>query len=692
MKKFFTLIILTMTILSGLRAQPKNLLILLVSDNDKAPSITDTIRHAITASGYSYVDYNVLTSGSPAIDVLNAYELVIWSTGNDATDNFWSGELPSGGIKEYLDNGGMLWLEGIDFMYDGYGSAPDTFEVGDFAYDYLGIEQYQAQAYYNDGNIGLPMMVVNEANGICTIDTVTWRWSTMWGADAFLPTSNAKTIYKMGPSDYQFADKACVIYNEIGNAKILSAAIRWDGFKTYELGVSLTSEILDYFNKFSVASIVKAESIEITGGTEINENNGTLQLTATVLPESTTNKTISWSLGEESVFASISADGLLTASGLDNGNGKVYVIAKTNDGTELSDTVEVTITNQTLGEGFKVLLVNDDARDYTYYLDIDSALVAGEYNYKVYDITKTLQIPSFNYLSNFDFVIWYAARNGVDLYFWDVSDSASIKCNAPLKQYADEGGIVWLQGRDVFYDIWRNYSAKNEEGDSIIMGFNQGEFVYDYLGIKSYVAQSYVNETSGTYKGCPQLDLDKDNNPMNNLDPIKWIWAEAQYIDAFETTDSATSLYYLGPTTYDFSLYYSMLYNKNGEAKFITSGYDPSKIDTQDNLNTHTKEVIDYFIEKHTGIFQKENTGIALNIYPNPANSTINIELGNIPTENLQLKAVDLAGRVVLEKSWNKTNISKNLSIDVSHLINGIYQITVNTASERTSKSFIIVK
>jgi len=225
MKLNFTFLFALLFCTISLFAQ-KDLSILVVHDNDNTPVMTDSVRHAITAAGYNYVDYDAVTNGVPSVDLLNPYELVIWSTGKDLSTNFWSGVLPNDGIKTYLDNGGMLWLEGIDFMYDAFGAAPDTFYSGDFTYDYLGIEKYVAQSYYNDGNVGIPLMVAVPDNGICSTDTVRWRWSTMWGADAVVPTANAKSIYNMGPDNYALADKSCMVYNEKGDAKILSAFIR----------------------------------------------------------------------------------------------------------------------------------------------------------------------------------------------------------------------------------------------------------------------------------------------------------------------------------------------------------------------------------------------------------------------------------------------------------------------------------
>ena len=47
---------------------------------------------------------------------------------------FWnSNETENQALKTYLDNGGMLWLQGRDFLYDVYGSAPDDFVAGEAA-------------------------------------------------------------------------------------------------------------------------------------------------------------------------------------------------------------------------------------------------------------------------------------------------------------------------------------------------------------------------------------------------------------------------------------------------------------------------------------------------------------------------------------------------------------------------------
>ena len=90
--------------------------------------------------------------------------------------------------------------------------------------------------------------------------------------------------------------------------------------------------------------VIPVESISLSGGTSINTDNGTLQLSATVLPDDATNKSIVWSVVNETGIAAISASGLLTAQK----DGTVKVIASANDGSGVIGELTITITNQVI--------------------------------------------------------------------------------------------------------------------------------------------------------------------------------------------------------------------------------------------------------------------------------------------------------------------------------------------------------
>jgi hypothetical protein len=90
---------------------------------------------------------------------------------------------------------------------------------------------------------------------------------------------------------------------------------------------------------------VLVNSIEITsegGRNTITTTGGTLQLSATILPENATNKNITWEVESGAEYGFVSETGLLTATS----NGTVVVKATAIDGSEINSIFSVTISNQ----------------------------------------------------------------------------------------------------------------------------------------------------------------------------------------------------------------------------------------------------------------------------------------------------------------------------------------------------------
>lgn len=116
-------------------------------------------------------------------------------------------------------------------------------------------------------------------------------------------------------------------------------------------GATTGAVFVDNIKLLSVNDIAKygipASQIKITsegGVSVINNDKGTLQMFAKVLPEYTWIKNIDWSVVSGTGNAVINYDGLLSAVT----NGKVTVIATTTsvDGSSIADSLEITISNQ----------------------------------------------------------------------------------------------------------------------------------------------------------------------------------------------------------------------------------------------------------------------------------------------------------------------------------------------------------
>lgn len=88
--------------------------------------------------------------------------------------------------------------------------------------------------------------------------------------------------------------------------------------------------------------VVSVEISSSTGLNEISLDNGTLQINAVVLPENATNPALLWSVLNVTGVASVDQSGLLTAIA----NGLVRLVAIAQDGSEISDTLDITIANQ----------------------------------------------------------------------------------------------------------------------------------------------------------------------------------------------------------------------------------------------------------------------------------------------------------------------------------------------------------
>ena len=587
--------------------------VLLVNDNANGTDRYLEIDTTLSNLALDYTIYNTVETGVyPDLSIISPYDVVIWYTGNDGVDlKLWDVSNPDDykfnePLIQYLGNGGIVWLQGLDFFYDIYGTAPDYFTPGQFIYDYMGVSSYFGQSYSDDGGQGVPLLDVVQGNEICSFTPVEWVYTTLYYADALEITATAQAIYRMGPQGYFFENYYAGVYNVFGDSKIFTFTVETARIDTEEHTDTLFSQVLSYFESISGGDILVTDiTVSGEGGaTSIDVNGGTLQMLAEVLPENATNPTVFWSVINETGLATIDQTGLLQATGTSIGNGTVWVKALSVDGSGVADSIQITITNQ--GADFEILLVNDNANGTNRYKELDTTLSNLGYAYDIYNTIITNDYPDATTLSYYDVVIWYTGNDGSGLYLWDVSDTNNYKFNEPLIDYLDSGGKVWLQGLDFFYDI---LGAAPDY-------FNEGQFIFDYMGIASYYAQSYADDGE---MGVPQLDV-VQGNPICAFSPVQWTYTTMHFVDALEITPSAEGIYTLGPDGYVFDEYFAGIYHEYESAKVLSFTFETARIDTEENTDELFYEVLEYFRlltyipensndEKHT----------VVQVFPNPA-------------------------------------------------------------------------
>lgn len=103
----------------------------------------------------------------------------------------------------------------------------------------------------------------------------------------------------------------------------------------------ITQDFVDPIGYHGGVPVTGISVAGLGGASTINTEGGTLQMIATITPNNATNKNVVWSVSDDSK-AEISQLGVLTAKG----NGTVTVTATAADGSGVTGTASITISNQ----------------------------------------------------------------------------------------------------------------------------------------------------------------------------------------------------------------------------------------------------------------------------------------------------------------------------------------------------------
>jgi uncharacterized repeat protein (TIGR03803 family) len=97
--------------------------------------------------------------------------------------------------------------------------------------------------------------------------------------------------------------------------------------------------------------------------------------------------------------------------------------------------------------------------------------------------------------------------------------------------------------------------------------------------------------------------------------------------------------------------------------------------------------VFKFQLEQPNSIFESDNPHIL--VYPNPASDQIIIHFGNkVPKNTTLISIIDSTGKRV----WQSTQVMQNMQVDVSHLPEGVYTLTVKQDNTTTHQTFIKIR
>ena len=80
------------------------------------------------------------------------------------------------------------------------------------------------------------------------------------------------------------------------------------------------------------------------------------------------------------------------------------------------------------------------------------------------------------------------------------------------------------------------------------------------------------------------------------------------------------------------------------------------------------------------------------NIWPNPANESINLSFDSSIDQDVQISMTNSLGQIVMQERMNAIKGFNSKKIDVSHLTEGGYQIQLISQKEIRSKTVVLLR
>lgn len=222
MKKNVLILLCSLFVGYNLKAQN----ILVVNDNDNITLNTDTLLDALSHTMYSSFDYWSVPDSAgvtPSASVLNGYQLVLWYASTDGVDlSMWGGtNAGDTSLVNYIQSGKPVWIIGQDILYDRYPSY-GAFGMGDFAYEYMGLDEYNVQSYVDDGNLGVSILEKMPDAPSTFLTDIEWIFSTLWYVDGCEASAGTLKMYQMGPTSYSLAGRVCMFHKKTASQSVMS--------------------------------------------------------------------------------------------------------------------------------------------------------------------------------------------------------------------------------------------------------------------------------------------------------------------------------------------------------------------------------------------------------------------------------------------------------------------------------------
>ncbi|MEM2899212.1 MAG: hypothetical protein QXT63_00315 [Thermoplasmata archaeon] len=423
----------------------------LLVDDDGGKEYEHFYKTALESSGIAYNVWNVYSQGRPTYELIAAYKVVIWFTGDEYYDTLNSEDQIS--LKKYLDNKGSLFISGQDIGYE-LTSNGTIYNL--FYSSYL-------HANFVADDVGITSIDCNSSEPICAPDGFTDKIeiNAANGAanqvtpSAIQPVGGAVSLMKYNGTEnscaIRFEGSYKVVYFSFGFESIsnenhrnilMERIVNYLGYDLPNAGIKIVSEDTltghpgeivthnvsiinigtnpDTFELELISSELYTQSwsfslVNASGNTPMQDTNGNGKLdTGEILPAT------SFKLKVEVTIPS-------TAFPADESYISFTVYSNQTSLVRSSFTIHTTVAQQ-------ILLVDDDAGglEHSIYAQMLADL---SHTYDIWEVASQGS-PTFQVLQKYEAVIWVCA-GATHLTLTD-------KDQESIARYLDNGGKLFL--------------------------------------------------------------------------------------------------------------------------------------------------------------------------------------------------------------------------------------------------------
>ncbi len=328
-------------------------------------------------------------------------------------------------------------------------------------------------------------------------------------------------------------------------------------------------------------------------------------------------------------------------------------------------------------QDLSILLVDDSYDNFNNVDSIGNSITASGYTFELFDAQGMGVSPTFAEMADYDLVIWHTSNSGPGLYLWNGTDEA----NGELAQYLADGGNLWLIGHDFLYDLY----------DVAPDTFATGDFVYDYLGISSYDAQSNVDDGG---LGLP-LVTPADGQPIAGLGDIDWIFATLYFADVITGVEGTTTIYEMGDDDYVFAGATAGLWYDNGISKVLTFAFDLALASSATIRDNTVQSVLDYYASVLVNTQTVTKNGASLQVFPNPVKDVATLSLELTQSATVQMDIINMQGQKINSFLAPTQLAAGEYSFNwhpANGLPNGLYQLRIQVDGEVVSQPLLLAR